>query len=93
MQHEELRSYCGSRLVKFDLWIFIHFKDTFNTGEPLLIIFFQLVFFTYSKWNSDSRTRRLNWEWHLSSKLCQQRLMTDWGDFMITKPIKLQKTQ
>ena len=47
-QHGELRSYCGSRLVKFVFWIFINFKDTFKTGESLLIIFFQLVFFTYS---------------------------------------------
>ena len=67
MQHGELRSYCGSRLVKFVLWIFINFKDTFKTGESFLIIFFQLVFFTYSKWNSDSRTRGSNWKWHLSS--------------------------
>ena len=49
MQHGEFRSYCGSRLVKFVLWIFINFKDTFKAGESLLIIFFQLVFFTYSK--------------------------------------------
>ena len=37
----------GSRLVKFVLWIFIDFKDTFETGESFLIIFFNL-FFTYS---------------------------------------------
>ena len=29
----ELRYYCGSRLVKFVLWIFINFKDTYETGE------------------------------------------------------------
>ena len=40
----ELRSYCGSSLVKFVLWIFISFKDTYETGESFLIIFF-----TYSK--------------------------------------------
>ena len=45
----ELRSYCGSRLVKFVLWILIDFKDTFDTGESFLIILFNLVFFTYSK--------------------------------------------
>ena len=39
----------GSRLVKFVLWIFINFKDTFKTGESLLIIFIQFVFFTYSE--------------------------------------------
>ena len=33
MQYGELRSYCGSRLVKFILWIFIDFKDTYETGE------------------------------------------------------------
>ena len=49
MQHGELRPYCGSRLVKFVLWIFIDFKDTFETGESFLIIFFNLIFFTYSK--------------------------------------------
>ena len=49
MQHGELRSYCGSRLVKFVLWIFIDFKDTFKTGESLFNILFNLVFFTYSK--------------------------------------------
>ena len=54
----ELRSYCGSRLVKFVLWISINFKDTFETGESFLIIFFNLVFFTYRKWNSESRARR-----------------------------------
>ena len=67
LQHEELRSYCGSRLVKFVFWIFINFKDTFKTRESFLVIFFHLVFVTYTKWNSDSRTRGSNWEWHLSS--------------------------
>ena len=45
----ELRSYCGSRLVKFVLCIFINFKDIYETGESSLIIFFSLIFFTYSK--------------------------------------------
>ena len=31
VQHGELRSYFGSRLVKCLLWIFINFKDTFKT--------------------------------------------------------------
>ena len=44
MQYGELRSYRGSRLVKFILWIFIDLKDTYETGESFLIIFF-----TYSK--------------------------------------------
>ena len=45
----ELRSYCGSIIVKFLLRIFINFKDTFETGESFCIIFFNLIFFTYSK--------------------------------------------
>ena len=49
LQYGELRSYCGSRLVKFVFWIIISFKDTFETGESFLIIFLNLVFFTYSK--------------------------------------------
>ena len=39
MQYGELRSYCGSKLVKFVLWIFINFKDTFKTRESFFIIF------------------------------------------------------
>ena len=49
LQYGEFRSYRGSRLVKFVLWIFINFKDTFETGGSFLIVFFNLVFFTYSK--------------------------------------------
>ena len=39
MQCGELRSYCGSRFVKFIFWIFIDFKDTFETGESFFVIF------------------------------------------------------
>ena len=46
MRHGELHSDRGSRLVKFVLWIFINFKDTFKTGEALFYIFLKLVFFT-----------------------------------------------
>ena len=46
-------------LVKFVVWIFIDFKDTFEIGESFL-------FFTCSKWNSDTRTRRWDLHWHLS---------------------------
>ena len=46
LQHRELCSYRGSRLVKFFLWIFINFKDTYETGESFFIIFFILTFFT-----------------------------------------------
>ena len=49
LQHEELRSFRGSRLVKFFLWIFINFKDTFETGESFFFIFFILTFFTYCR--------------------------------------------
>ena len=49
LQHGELRSYCGSRLVKFIFWIVINFKDTFETGESSFVIFLSLTFFTYSK--------------------------------------------
>ena len=42
LHNGELRSYCGSRLVKFVFWIFINFKDTFETGESFLNIFFIL---------------------------------------------------
>ena len=53
----ELRSYCGSRLVKFFLWIFINFKDTHETRESFFT-FFALTFFTYSRRNVGSRKGR-----------------------------------
>ena len=46
LQYGELRSCCGSRLVKFVLWIFIDLKDTFETGESFFVIFLSLIFFT-----------------------------------------------
>ena len=48
MQHEELRSCRGSRLVNEFVLQFssLNFKDTFKTGEALFYIFFKLVFFT-----------------------------------------------
>ena len=58
VQHRELRSYCGSRLVKFFLWIFINLKDTFKTGESFFIVFFILTFFTYSRRYVGSRKGR-----------------------------------
>ena len=60
LQHGELRSYCGSRLVKeFFLWFSsFNFNDTFETGESFFFIFFQLVFFTYSKWETREREDR-----------------------------------
>ena len=56
LQYGELRSYRGSRLVKFVLWIFINFKDIYETGESF--IFFVLIFFTYSRRKSGSRKGR-----------------------------------
>ena len=40
LQYGELRSYCGARLVKFFLGIFINFTDTNETGESFFFIFF-----------------------------------------------------
>ena len=55
MQHGELRSYRGSRLVNefFLPFSSFNFNDTFKTGEALFNIFFKLVFFT----NGDSKKR------------------------------------
>ena len=54
MQHGEIRSYRGSRLVNklFLRFLSFNFNDTFKTGEALFHIFFKLVFFTDSniKW-------------------------------------------
>ena len=48
---EKLRSYHGSRLVKFFLCIFINFTDTYETGESFFFILFILTFFSYSRRN------------------------------------------
>ena len=37
LQYGKLRSYRGSRLVKFFLCIFINFTDTYETGESILL--------------------------------------------------------
>ena len=58
LHYGELRSYRGSRLVKFVLWIFINFTDIHETGESFFFIFFILTFFTYSRRNSGSRKGR-----------------------------------
>ena len=58
LQYGELRSYRGSRFVKFVFWIFINIKDTSETGESFFIILFIFIFFTYSRRNSGSRTGR-----------------------------------
>ena len=54
LQHGELRSYRGSRLVKFFLGLFINFKDTYETRESFFIIFFIFIFFSYSYLSSAS---------------------------------------
>ena len=48
MQHGELRSYRGSRLVNefFLRFSSLNFNDTFKTGEVLFHIFLKLVCFT-----------------------------------------------
>ena len=50
MQHGELRSYRGSRLVSEFVLRFssFNFKDSFKTGEVLFYIFLKLVFVTDS---------------------------------------------
>ena len=55
---EKLCSHRGPRLVQFFLWIFINFKDTFETGESFFIVFFILTFFTYSRRFIGSRKGR-----------------------------------
>ena len=69
MQHEELRSYRGSRLVNefFLQFLSFNFNDSFKTGEALFCIFFKLVFFTHSKWYQNSRKRGSNWKCYFSS--------------------------
>ena len=66
MQHGELRSDRGSRLVNeiFLRFSFFNFNDTFQTGEALLYIFFKLVFFPNHdsiKGQGDSRQRGSKW--------------------------------
>ena len=60
LQYGELRSYRGSRLVKFVLWIFINFTDIHETGESFFFIFFILTFFTYIRRNFGSRKGRFS---------------------------------
>ena len=67
MQHGELRSHRGSRLVSefFLQFSFFNINDTFKTGEALCYIFFKFVFVTSGniKWQWDSRKRgsKCNW--------------------------------
>ena len=67
MQHGEFRFYRGSRLVKFVLWIFIDFKDTFDGRVVPHHLLQPHLLHTYSKWNSGS--------WHLP--LCQAKVWLD----------------
>ena len=50
MQHGELRSYLGSRLVSEFVLRFLSFNlnDTIKTGEAFFYNYFKLVFFTDS---------------------------------------------
>ena len=78
MQYGELRSYRGSRLVKFFLWIFINIKDTYETGESFFILF-NFVFFTMGLTMTPLQCK------------CQLWLMRDRGDLILTKPTKIEK--
>ena len=42
-----LLDWCQWMSIRLVQWIFIDFKDTFETGESFLIILFNLIFFTY----------------------------------------------
>ena len=89
LQYGELRSYRRSRLVKFFLCIFINLTDTYETGESLLNIFFQLVFFTCSRWNSGSRKGRCTLQWHLSTSASVWiRLMIERRNLWKSQPTK-----
>ena len=91
-KHRELRSFCGSRLVKFIFWIFINFKDTYETGESFFIIFFILTFFTYSRRNFRFENGKMRLTVTSLQCQCLIRLMIDQGNLMMKpKPTKSQK--
>ena len=91
LQYGELRSYCGSRLVKFVLWIFINFKDTFETGESFLIIFFSLIFLHLQQVKFTLENEKIGLKVTPLQCKCQIRMMIDQGDLMIPKPINPKK--
>ena len=72
MQHGELRSYCGSRLVNefFLQFSLFNINDTFKTGDWSSYIFLKLVYFTNHncvKRQWDQSKRRPEWDRYLSS--------------------------
>ena len=91
MQHGELISCCGSRLVNefFLRFSFFNFNDTFKTGEALFYSFFELVFFTnYNiKWQWDSRKRGSKCNWFLSSACQVPLLMTEGETRCLPTPV------
>ena len=89
LQYGKLRSYRRSRLVKFVLWIFINFEDTFETRESFLIIFFILIFFTYSRAKFRFEKGKIRLTVTFLQCKCQLRLMIDQGNLMKPKPISM----
>ena len=80
--NKKTRSYRGSRFVKFVLWIFINFTDTYETGEAFLFIFFTC-------------SRRKNGKMRLTVTFlqcqCLSWLLMDQGNLIKSKPTKSKK--
>ena len=91
LQYGELRSYCGSRLVKFVLWIFIDFEDTFETGESFFIIFFSLNLLHLQQVKFRFENGKMGIAVTPLQCKCQLRLMMGQGNLLKPKPIKYQK--
>ena len=89
------------RLVKFVLWIFIDFKDTFKTGESSSYIFLKLDYFTSRNCVEGQITVRLEKEIikvELIPFQCMCQVHVEWterGDLLIkpTKNPKPKKTK
>ena len=75
-------------LVKFVLWIFINFKDIYETGESFFIIFFILTFFTYSRRFVGSRKGRCDLTVTSLQCQCPNLLMVERGE-----PVEIQANQ
>ena len=81
-QYGELRSHCGTRFVKFIFLIVIDLKDTFETGESFFVIFFILIFFTYSKVKFRFEKGKMGINLTSLQCKCLIRLMIDQGNLM-----------
>ena len=84
LQYGELRSYRGSRLVKFFLGIFINFTDIYETGESFFFIFFILL--QWAKFRFEKGKMYLT----VTSLQCQclSWLMIDQGNLRKSKATK-----